>query len=499
MVSKEKQPSPCDAKALTFAGVKGMKTLREYTGRLARSVAVSMTMVVAGVSAQADTTLAAALEKTYITSGLLDQNRAVLRAAEEDVVQALASLRPIVSWNAQLRRRFGTSGNTTSAGFVEGGTGVTDATLGLSAQLLIWDGGRTKLSIDIAKESVLSTRADLLATEQDVLFRSVQAFMEVRRALEVVGLRENNVKLITQELRAARERFEVGEVTRTDVALAEARLAGARSQLAASQGDLARARAEYEAAVGHPPKRLRTPKGLPRIPKNAKAAEREALKKHPSLIAAQHSVTAAELNIAIAEAAKKPTVTLQGSYGVTETFQQRDYSRSGSISLNAQGPIYQGGALPSQVRQARANRDQARAALHVTGVGVVQNVANAYASLNVARASISASQQQVRASTVAFTGVREEARLGQRTTLDVLDAEQELLDARATLISAQVDETIAAYLVLASIGHLTAHKLGLSVPHYDPAAYYNLVKSGPAHMSKQGRELDRVLRALGKQ
>jgi len=315
--------------------------------------------------------------------------------------------------------------------------------------------------------------------------------MEVRRAQEFVALRQNNVRLITQELRAAQDRFEVGEVTRTDVALAEARLASARSQLAAQEGALVRAAEEYRAAVGRAPSGLQS---VPPAPVSRSVAEAKALalRTHPSLREAQHSVTAAEINILRAEAAMRPTVSLQGS--VSLDLNGNDTERLG---LNVGGPIYQGGRLSSQVRQFMARRDAARAGLLIAARDIEQNVGNAYSFLEVARASREASERQVRAARVAFEGVREEATLGSRTTLDVLNAEQEQLDAAANLISAQVDETLASYSVLSAMGLLTAQHLGLNVQIYDPAAYYNLVDDAPTAMSQQGEALDRVLRAIG--
>lgn len=444
--------------------------------------------------------LAEALTSAYTHSGLLEQNRAVLRAADEDVATAVAALRPVVTWSSTVTRSFGYSGATSSFGtFSKGGSASVSSTLSLIASLVVYDGGDRKLRIDAAKEAVLATRAGLVSVEQQILFRGVQAFMEVRRAIETVSLRQNNVRVIQQELRAARDRFEVGEVTRTDVALAEARSAAAASALSSAQGQLVIAVEEFRAAVGRKPGNLVAPRGLPRLPGNVEQAKAEAMRRHPSMTQAQHVVTARELGILIGEAQLRPTVTLRGQLGTTQTFQSRSFSNGGSIALNAEGPIYQGGARLASIRKARAERDDARANLHIVGLQLAQDVGNAYAQLEVARASRVAFESQVRASTVAFRGVREEAKLGARTTLDVLDAEQELLDARASLVSAQVDETIAAYAVLASLGKLTAEDLHLNVPRYDPAEYYNLVKTAPAATSRQSQQLDRVLRALGKE
>jgi len=216
------------------------------------------------------------------------------------------------------------------------------------------------------------------------------------------------------------------------------------------------------------------------------------LQNHPSIAAAQQGVTAAELSIKAAEAALGPSVSLRGGVTLDE-----EADTTESLGLTISGPIYSGGQLASAIRRAAAQRDAARASLHVTGQSVAQSVGNAFAQLRVARASSEASELQIRAAETAFRGVREEATLGARTTLDVLNAEQELLDARANAISAQADEVIASYQVLAAMGLLTAEHLGLAVQTYDPAAYYNMVKDAPAGLSQQGRALDRVLQSIG--
>lgn len=464
-----------------------------FHARCVRGVAVAALTVAMTTQAWAET-LAETLTYTYMNSGVVDQNRALLRAADEDVAQALAAMRPILNWTSQLRKQYGTVGS----GVLTQRTSSYDATIGLSAELVLYQGNRRKLSIEAAKEAVLATRGDLLSAEQDVLLRAAVAFLSIREAAETLGLRQNNVRVIRQEVRAANDRFDVGEVTRTDVALAEARLAAAVAALAAAEGNLIIAGEEFHAAVGRDPGKLVTPKSLPKLPSGVEDAKRQAVRRHPDMIAAQHNVAASELNILIAEGAMKPTLSVTGSYGVTNEFETRDYSRGGTIALQGSGPIYRGGELSSLVRQAMARRDQARAALHVVRLSIEQGVGNAYAQLRVARANKASYQEQVRAAQTAFQGVREEAKLGARTTLDVLDAEQELLDARANLIAAEVAEYQAAYQVLASIGLMTADSLRLDVPQFDPSAYYNLVKTAPMARSKQGQELDRVLRALGK-
>ena len=468
---------------------------RIRTGMILTGLAAALTFGATTNAARAET-LADALAYSYRHSGLLDQNRALLRAADEDVAQAMSQLRPIVNWSATLERSFG---NTTSAqtGFTSAGISTNSLSVGLTAQLVLYDGGRSALGVEIAKESVLGTREALLSLEQQVLLRAAQAYLEVRRNAEFVSLRNNNVRLITQELRAARERFDVGEVTRTDVALAEARLAAAKSGLAASQGGLARAQLEFVAAVGRKPGRLYTPSPLRRLPTTRAAAENIALRGHPDMARARREVKIADLRVSLADRAYQPSVTLNGRLALSDTLGTGAHSQTGSIGVTASGPIYNGGRLASVQRQAMQASNASRAALHVTSHSIRQNVGNALASLEVARASSIAGQQQVRAARVAFRGVREEATLGSRTTLDVLNAEQELLDAQANLISAQVDELIAGYALLATMGELTAQKLRLNVELYDPAGYYNLVKDAPAGRSEQGKRLDRVLRRIG--
>ncbi|KNG92729.1 TolC family outer membrane protein [Pseudaestuariivita atlantica] len=457
--------------------------------------ALALSVVCAGQAASE--TLADALVSAYTHSGLLDQNRALLRAADEDVAIAVSALRPVINWSASFGRTLRRS-NSIQTGFVTSNSASTDIEIALVAELTLIDFGANRLAIDAAKESVLATRERLISVEQQVLLRAVRAFMNVQREAENVALRQNNLRLLRQERRAAQDRFNVGEVTRTDVSLAEARLASAESLLASSIGALDQAREEYAAVVGHPPGHLVAPRSLPKTASSEDAAKAIAVRTHPDMREAQRNVTVAELNILRAEAQTKPTVSLQGRIGASESAPRRNAQQFGSISLEASGPVYQGGRLPALIRQAAANRDATRGALHNVRHAVRLNVGTAWSQVAVAQASRRASQAQIRAARVAFEGVREEAKLGARTTLDVLDAEQELLNARASEISAAVDEYIAAYTLLSAMGLLTVEHLNLPVQQYDPAAYYNLVKDAPGN-SLQGQKLDRVLKALGKQ
>jgi outer membrane protein len=365
----------------------------------------------------------------------------------------------------------------------------------VTAALTVYDGGQNKLAIDAAKEAVLSTRQSLILVEQQVLFSAIEAFVKVRRDIEIVGLRKNNMRVIKEELRAAQDRFDVGEITKTDVAFAEARLAASTSALAAAQANLVQAKESYKQAVGAAPGKLSAPKKAPNLPRKASEVKAKALRAHPELIALQHDIKQAELNVLRAEAGTGMTVKLSGSLGYSDS-EGDNFSNSNSFGVSASGPIYSGGRLSALVRQAKARRDAQRAGLYVTKAKIEQQAGSAFALLQMARASRAATDEQIRAAVVAFEGVREEAAVGARTTLDVLNAEQELLDAKADRVTSLTDEVIAGYRVLMRMGQLTAESLNLPVQKFDPAEYYNLVKSAPTKRSARGSKLDRVLKAL---
>jgi len=443
---------------------------------------LAVSALIVGAGAVPADTLRQALTKAYNNSGLLEQNRAVLRAADEDVAQAMAILRPVFNWSAGTTHKFG---NTDS----------TSRSLALSAEMTIYDGGSNKFAIEAAKETVLATRQSLISVEQNVLLDAVQAYMDVRRETETVALRQNNLRVIQEELRAAQDRFDVGEVTKTDVALAEARLASSLAQLEAAKGALQQAKARYKQAVGVNANGLSTPPGLPKLPASVAAAQSTAVRNHPAMRQIQHTIKAADLNIARAKTASGPTAAIGGSYGIASTNSSKA-TETGSISLNIRGPIYTGGNIPSVIRKAQAQKEAQVANLHVSKRRIEQATATSYALLDMARASRKATEEQIRASQVAFDGTKEEATLGARTTLDVLNAEQDLLNAKASLISALADEQVAAYRLLAQMGQLTVDHLNLPVQKYDPVAYYNHVKNAPA-TSDRGKAMDRVLKALG--
>ena len=449
-------------------------------GRKFAELSCAAILILATPNLAAAESLRDSLRNAYQNSGLLVQNRALLRAADEKVADAVAALRPVIGWSSRFAHSYNDVASSDSL------------TASLNAKWLLYDFGRSDLQTEALKKTILATRQSLVSIEQNVLLRAVTAHMNYRRSVEFVSLRSANVELIEQELRAAQDRFDVGEVTRTDVALAEARLASARASLAGAQGDLAKAAAEYHAVVGRKPGDLATPSSLPELPTEVSAAIFNARAHHPELTRVQHEVAAAELALKASQLTYRPR--FEADAGVSNVDLDGPLTRS--LSLTVSGPVYSGGAIASASRSAMAQRDAKRAGLHVVGLEVEQAVRNAFVVLEVARATGEATDRQIEAASVAFRGVREEASLGARTTLDVLNAEQELLDARVSRISTRIDEQVASYSLLAAMGKLTATELDLGVKTYDPAEYYNLVKSAPRAKSKQGAALDRVLQGL---
>lgn len=467
--------------------------------RKMRFLAVAALSVAALTSAGAlrAETLADTLIAAYRNSNLLEQNRALLRATDEDVAVAVAALRPVVQFAADANYNFSRTHN--AGGLVNGSivppnrsnNESLNSSLSLVASMTLYDFGRNALAIEAAKETVLATREALIAVEQNVLLDAVTAYVQVQLAQSIVDLRQNNNRLISQELQAAQDRFEVGEVTRTDVAQAEAALAAARSNLVAAEGDLVVAREYFRAATGAYPVNLAALPTPPRTAPSVEEARQVAMRSHPQVRQAQRQVTVAEINVARGKAQFGPTLTGDASVGIDNEGQENS-----SVGLSFRQTLYAGGETSALYRSALASRDAQRANLLQTGVTITQSVGNAWSNVQVATASISAGDQEVSAARTAFEGVREEATLGARTTLDVLNAEQDLLDAQADRLSAVAQRYIGIYQLLASMGLLTVDHLKLGIPTYDASAYYNSVKHAPA-TSSQGKRLDRVLQSIG--
>ena len=424
-----------------------------------------------------------ALIAAYQNSPQLEVNRAALRGQDETVPLARAGMRPNVSLD----------GNGTLA-INSGQPGaITDTwQAGLNASLVLYDSGQTPAAIESAKAGIMAARAGLKAVEQSVLLNAATAYLDVRRDMQFVELSENNVRVLREQVQAVNDRFAVGEVTRTDVSQAEARLAASQAGLSASQGGLAISSQNFLAAVGTPPIHLSSPPPIPDLPDSLSSAIAIATGEHPSIVGARFAQDSARFDLERSKGRSGPSVSMSGQLGL-QTGDSTDHNlvAGASISLNGTIPLYQGGTLESLERQATAILDQRKFELQSVARSVQQQVAIAWANLGVARATIAAGQQQIEAATIAHDGVRVEATLGTRTTLDVLNAEQELLTARSNLVSAQRDEYVAAYNLLAAMGLLTVSHLQLGIPSYDPDVNYNRVQSGPV-LGFDGSVLDRI-------
>lgn len=444
--------------------------------------AVALTLSAGMPSMGQAESLADALIAAYKTSNLLAQNQAVLRAADEDAGAAFARLMPVLQYTA--------SKSTTSRSALPG-VDINSESQSLQASFVLYAGGARRDGVAIAREAVLATRAALVNVEQQVLLNAVSAYVDLGLKSEIVALRESNTRLITKQLRAAKDRFDVGEVTLTDVSLAEARLAAASAALAAAQGELAIARETYRTAIGAYPSGLRGLPKLPALPKTIEEARAIAQAGHPSIAQAQAQLRIADLQISIAKAGFGPTLSAQIGHSIDQD--GGEVTTSG-LSLNQ--TLYAGGGTAASLRKAYAQKEQAQAGLMIATQTIHENVGRAWAGLSVANASVRAGTAQIEAAQKAFDGVSEEANLGSRTTLDVLNSEQELLTARASKLEAEANRYIGVYQILAAMGQLTAEKLNLGIPTYDAEAYYNAVKNAPpvwTKTSKQGEALDRIL------
>lgn len=453
--------------------------MRSQVLAMTAAALLAFSAATAGAQSLGDT-----LATAYANSDLLESRRALLRATDEDVAQAVSALRPTIDLVSRLGdgTRFGERLNNTAS---------------LTLDLLVFDFGNTRLGVDAAGQNVLAARAALTDLEQRVLLDAVAAHVDMIFLADSVSLAANSLLLNQEEERAARDRFELGESTITDVSQAEAQVALARSTLALAQGDLEIARARYKLAVGVFPGSLQSPPRLPVLPDTLDAGMAIAVRGHPQIREAQFLAAAADINIRRAEAAMRPQLRLGGDVSHDLRDNRNDSNENASVALNLTVPLYRGGQLRSLYRQAVAGSQSARSDVLQSVRRISDGLAQAWARREVARATILARREQVRAAQVAFESIREEARLGSRTTLDVLDTEQSLLDARTRLLEAQRDEQVAVYGVLAAMGLLTVDHLGLAVEQPDPAEYGDTVRRAPVR-SQEGEKLDRILRKMGR-
>jgi len=425
----------------------------------------------AGVTAQ---TLKEALVKAYQDNPSLKSERARLRATDEGVPQALSGWRPTVevSGSYGVARSYGSSTGRDKVGDVrEPMTGALTVTQNL------YRGGRTVATTEQAENNVKADRARLADTEQSVLLSVVTAYADVVRGQAEVELNFSNERVLQRQLEATGDRFRVGEVTRTDVSQAESRLARALADRVAAEGSLRDARAAYENIVGEVPTLLKPAKPLDDLPGSLRDAIEIAKRNNFAVIQARFVEESAKNNVRSIVGELLPSLTLNGELETSqETANDRNESDDVSLIARVSMPLYASGSVTSRVRAAKQVVSQRREEYNQAVRSAVESATNAWQTLQTGRASIQAFSAAVRAAEIALEGVREEANVGSRTILDVLDAEQELLDARVGLVRAMRDELVATYQLRQAVGEATAEKLGLPVDLYNVEDHYREVR-----------------------
>lgn len=421
-------------------------------------------------------TLQDALAMAYSNNPSLQAARAQLRAVDENVPQALAGWRPTV----QLGGSIGSIDTDTQARRAPSASSTNrdPTTLNASVTQPLYRGGRTVASTARAENQVLAQRARLLASEQQVLLDTVTAYVNVIRDQEEVRLNTNNEQVLMRQLQATNERFRVGEITRTDVAQAESRLAGARAARSDSEGRLQTSRAIFTRVVGEPPQRLTPPQPLRAPVTSAPEAGRLAAVNNPGVVAALFDEAAARdfIDVQFANLMPQASLTAQSFRNDFSTDQTRRVTGN-QVTANLTVPIYQGGAEHALVRQARQQAQQARQVVEDQRRAATQQATQAFETLQALRAQVEANRAQIRAAEIALDGVQREAIVGSRTTLDVLNAEQELLNARVALVRALANVITASHNLAVAVGRLTARDLNLPVQLFDAEAYYREVRN----------------------
>ena len=442
-------------------------------------------------AAAAGDTLLEAMAKAYAANPQLEAERARLRATDEGVPQALSDWRPTVTARG-------------SAGFGHYDSKVPSrplgsmsekrrpATLELEARQPLYKGQQTAARLRGAKHRVSAQRARLVSVEQAVFLSTGMAFMDVVRDQAVVELTVNNVNVLRRRLQAARDQFEVGEVTRTDVAQAEARLARAIAERASAEGQLEASRAGYERVVGELPGRLEAPPPLAGLPGTKEEAVEAASQHHPDVAAASFDEQAALADADAIRSELLPTVNLVGNVTHRRDAGGRDNRNSdATISAVVSVPLYEAGSVTSRRRATIETASRLRAVAEDRRRVAVEQAVRAWESLASARARLESLSTEVRASEIALDGLQQEAEVGTRTLLDVLDAEQDLLDARVNVVRTKQSEAVASYRLAAAMGRLTAEVQQVPVPLYDFRTNYDRVRTlrwDPGAIFGGGRE-----------
>lgn len=415
-----------------------------------------------------------ALALAYATNPTLESKRAKLRATDEQVPQALSNWRPTVTLKGDYGRMRQESNSATPPDQVRNPHSGK-----LTVSQPIFRGGRTFAATGKAENNVLSERALLLGSEQTVLLSAATAYLDNLRDLAVLDLNRNNVQVLKKQLDATRDRFQVGELTRTDVSQAEARLSQAEALRVKAEGDLRTSRASFQTVVGQSPRELKDPAQPNGLPTSLEEAAAQARTNSPDVLSAQFTEKAAQKNVALVAGELLPTLSLDADAG--RTWRQtgvRARTETVEVLASLSVPIYEGGtATYARVREAKEVAGQRRLEIDQAVRTAVENATKAWELLETARAQVQSYSDQIKASEIALEGVKREAEVGSRTVLDVLDAEQELLDARVNLVKARRDQMLASFQLKSAVGKLTASELGLAVEMYDPMQHYDKVRN----------------------
>jgi len=413
-----------------------------------------------------------ALSSAYHHNPELTAEQARLRAIDEGVAQAQSGYRPNIDLNGQV----GSLRTDTKPGSLgDGRTSPYGYSVTLNQPL--FRGFRTVNSIRAAKADVQAGRASLRNVEQIVLQDAVTSYVNVVREQAILRLRENNLRVLSQQLQATQDRFSVGEVTKTDIAQSRARRSEAASALNLAQANLNTAKAEFARIIGHKPVQLRHPGTINKhLPKSQARAIDIGLSEHPLIDQAIFAEKAARHNVDVVAGERLPEVNLEAQYSQdfdSSTF--TDERETSSVMARARVPLYQSGAVYARIRQAKQIVLQRRAELSQFRLQVRASIISAWGQLLAVRAQIQSNQEVVRANRTALAGVREEEKVGQRTILDVLDAEQELLISQVNLVTSQRDLVIAEYNLLSSLGRLNVSTLPVGAAIYEPEINYQTV------------------------
>jgi outer membrane protein len=423
-------------------------------------------------------TLESALAQAYRNNPTLNAQRAALRVTDENVPQALAGYRPRITGTIDSGYQHYESNSLAGGVFTKTNTNISPRGGNIGLVQTIYNGQRTGNLTRQAESAVLTGRETLRNAVQTALLDAATQYMNVLRDTAILDLQRRNVQVLQEQLKQTRDRFNVGEVTRTDVAQSESRVAAAQSQVLAAEANLKASQAAYRRVIGADPVGLRSGMPVDRLsPPTLDTSIAQGTRAHPLVTAAQYTVDTAQYAVKAAEGTLYPTVTAEASVQkrwdlAPGTFDQTTGTVLGRVSV----PVYQGGSEYSIIRQAKETLGQRRIELDVQRDSVRASVVQAWSTLQATKAQIVASQAQVTATEVALNGVREEARVGQRTTLDVLNAQQELVTARVSLVTAQRDRVVASFTLLAAVGRLGPDVLGLRTENYDPRVHYHQVR-----------------------